>query len=204
MDKPIAKFEYAFGALSNTHDWAPISKVFWVNLTNNHVNLYFKELGNTTLKQMEGLAYLCTQLRQTRKVENKIIIALKFSDHLDNCKILLQIVLLKEIVFKPNCWKSSNLILVWIHGPLISQNVVQRWNLKLAIPLQKSNMTSKKHLSTLQERQKESEICIHEGGSGKTNIANERQTRKMQDKDMVEVCRYKVCWLGKKERKSPM
>jgi hypothetical protein len=26
----------------------------------------------------------------------------------------------------------------------------------------------------------------------------------MQDKDMVEVCRYKVCWLGKKERKSPM
>jgi hypothetical protein len=43
----------------------------------------------------------------------------------------------------------------------------------------------------------------HEGGSGKINIANERQTRKMQDKDMVEVCRYKVCWLGKKERKFP-
>jgi hypothetical protein len=65
-------------------------------------------------------------------------------------------------------------------------------------------MTSKKHSSTLQERQKESEICIMKGGSGKINIANESQTRKMQDKDTVEVCRYKVCWLGKKERKSPM
>jgi hypothetical protein len=64
-------------------------------------------------------------------------------------------------------------------------------------------MTSKKHLSTLQERQKESKICImKEGGSGKINIANERQTRK--NADMVEVCRYKVCWLGKKERKSLM
>jgi hypothetical protein len=72
MDKPIAEFEYTFGALSKTHYWAPISKVFWVNLTNNHVNLYFKELGNTTLKQMEGLAYLCThQLRQTRKVDKQ-------------------------------------------------------------------------------------------------------------------------------------
>jgi len=43
---------------------------------------------------------------------------------------------------------------------------------------------------------------MKEGGSGKINIANERQTRK--NADMVEVCRYKVCWLGKKERKSPM
>jgi hypothetical protein len=44
---------------------------------------------------------------------------------------------------------------------------------------------------------------MKEGGSGKINIANERQTRR-KNADMVKVCRYKVCWLGKKERKSPM
>lgn len=45
MDKPIAKFEYTSGVLSNTHYWTPISKVFRVNLTNNCVNLYFKRIG---------------------------------------------------------------------------------------------------------------------------------------------------------------
>jgi hypothetical protein len=98
MDKPIGKFEYTFGAVSNTHYWPLVSKVFWVNLTNNHVNLYFKELGNTTLEQMEGLAYqLCTQLRKTRKVDEQNYYCIWCSDHLDNCKICYKLPFWKKL-----------------------------------------------------------------------------------------------------------
>lgn len=41
------------------------------------------------------------------------------------------------------------------------------------------------------------------GAHAKQTLQKERQTRKMQDKDMVEVCRYEVCWLGKKGKKIP-
>jgi hypothetical protein len=64
-------------------------------------------------------------------------------------------------------------------------------------------MTSKKHLSTLQERQKESKICSMKGAQAIQTLQMTGKQEKCKDKDMVEVCRYKVCWLGNKGKKIP-